>query len=47
MSWVLLGQILIMMFCGGLLVEAVAIALIAALIDKRREDAIKRKEAGL
>lgn len=43
MSWILLGQILIMMFCGALLVEAVT----AALIDKRREDAIRRKEAGL
>lgn len=43
MSWTLLAQVLILMVAAALLVEAVTIA----VIDKRREAAIKRKEAGL
>lgn len=35
MSWILLVQLLILMFCGGLIVEAVG----CALIEKRREKA--------
>lgn len=42
-GWILFVQILILMLGAGLLVEAVT----GANIDKRREDDIKRKEAGL
>lgn len=43
MSWVLVVKILILMLAAGLIAESMA----AALIDKRRESDIKRKEAGL
>jgi hypothetical protein len=42
-SWILLLQLLILMTAAAFLVEAVTVA----VIDKRREDAIHRKEAGL
>lgn len=43
MSWILVLQLVILMVIGALLYEAVH----CAIIDKRREDDIKRKEAGL
>jgi hypothetical protein len=43
MSWILLAQVLILMLASGVMTEAI----IGSTIDKRREDAIKRKEAGL
>jgi hypothetical protein len=43
MSWVLFAQVLVMMVATVLVLEAAA----AFLIDKCREDDIKRKDAGL
>lgn len=43
MSWWLVAQVVLLMFVAALLVEGVTVA----VIEKRREDAIKRKEAGL
>lgn len=43
MTWTLVAQLVILMVITALLVEAVGVA----WIDKKREDAIKRKEAGL
>lgn len=43
MPWMFVLQLLILMVVAALLVEAVGMA----WIDKRREDAIKRKGAGL
>lgn len=43
MSWVLVGQIALLVFLTALTIDVVW----ASIIDKRREDAIKRKDAGL
>ena len=43
MSWILVLQLVILMVIGALLYEAVHFA----VSDKRREDDINRKEAGL
>lgn len=43
MSWILLLQILALLGATGVMTDAVT----CSIIDKRREDAIKRKEAGL
>ena len=43
MSWILFGQILALMLLGLLLIVAGH----GSIVEKRREDAIKRKEAGL
>jgi hypothetical protein len=42
-SWELLSQVLLLMVATAVLV----VAIITHCIDKHREDAIKRKEAGL
>lgn len=45
--WILFIQILILMLATIVLVVASIGSVIGSVIDKRREDAIKRKEAGL
>lgn len=42
-SWVLFGQV----FALLLIAYVLALGAVGHVIDKRREDAIKRKEAGL
>jgi hypothetical protein len=42
-SWVLVVQLLILMVVAAVLVEAVG----SAWMDKRRQDDLRRKEAGL